>query len=152
MLKVGTAKTLKTLECAASKRRKARCRRKRWLCARRWRRLFDTARRRGQNCREEVDLRHGGKLERGRRRNQPAPEKSCGDGACGEIFPAVGASRACEKMPRAAADASHMAPPIGQNAAHTKSFTTPSRIAHPLEDNIRIRTLHTGGYYSTGAG
>jgi hypothetical protein len=41
-------------------------------------------------------------------------------------FPTVGASRACENMPRA----SHMAPQIGKNIACTKKITAPTRIAH----------------------
>jgi hypothetical protein len=70
----------------------------------------------------------------------------------GVNFPAVGASRACEKMPRAAADVSHMAPRIGQTAARTKFLTAPSQIVRLLEEKIRLRALHTGGYYSVGAG
>jgi hypothetical protein len=55
-------------------------------------------------------------------------------------------------MPQVAADASHMTPQRGQNAARTKKFTAPSRIARLLEEQIRLDALHTGGYYSVGAG
>jgi hypothetical protein len=67
-------------------------------------------------------------------------------------FPAVVYSRASEQMSRVAADASHMAPRIVQAAARTKKFATPPRIAHLLEDRFHLHALHTGGFYSAGAG
>jgi hypothetical protein len=46
-------------------------------------------------------------------------------------------------MPRAAADASNMAPWIGQNTRRTKFYAAPTRIGRVLEDQICLPARNT---------
>jgi hypothetical protein len=65
---------------------------------------------------------------------------------------AVGSSRACQLIPRVAANASDLTYRIGQNDRRTKFFIAPARIERLLEDQIYIQVLYTDSYYSANAG
>jgi hypothetical protein len=67
-------------------------------------------------------------------------------------FPAVGGFVQLPNHAVSTADASDLAPRIGQNTRRTKIFAVPVRIGHLLEDQIYLPAHYTSGYYSAGAG
>jgi hypothetical protein len=145
------------------RRRRGGGREKRRTCTHRWRwRRVGTARRNGRNCREEARARQtysaaasysgaGGGIDRRRGNRAAAVRWENGGRRCRGEFSAVVYSRAFAEMPRAAADASHLAPRIVQNATRPKNFAASPRIARLLEGRFRLRALYIGGFFSACA-
>jgi hypothetical protein len=94
----------------------------------------------------EADLRHGGKLQRGRRQNRPAPVESCG-GTGGEMN---GAGEISSRCIFASVRTYATRPGWCKNRASQKicNAATDSCL---LEGRFLLRAVHTGCFYSAHA-
>lgn len=126
-------------------------------CPRQWRqRPVTTARRSGRCCRQEARARWiygaaasnsgtGGGIDRRRRDFAAAARWEMEGVGAGGNFQPFGYSRVRQAMPRAVADASHLALGIVQNTARPKIFTAPRRLPRLLEERFRLRALQISG-------
>lgn len=112
-----------------------------------------TAQRSGRRCQEGARARWiyaaAARISAAGDGNRPAAAGFRGGAGAGEgKFPAVGFSRVRRALPRAVADAPHMALRIVQNAARSKKFSAPRRLPRLLERPFSSRARYTGGFFA----